>query len=139
MANDAIPPSRKEFLAFFLCGASAAMINLVSRWALTLFLPYVAAITIAYLLGLLSGYIFFKHFAFRAETGRKKWQEWFWYILVNAYGLGQTILLSLLFAQYIFPWMGMTYYPEDLAHIIGLCPSIFTSYLGHKYLTFRIN
>ncbi|WP_019233798.1 hypothetical protein [Legionella anisa] len=47
----------------------------------------------------------------------------------------QTLLVSLLFAHYFLPAMGIK--SLEIAHAIGLAAPAFTTYLGHKFLTFR--
>jgi putative flippase GtrA len=37
----------------------------------------------------------------------------------------------------MFPAMGMRFHPETLAHAIGVAVPVFTSYFGHKALTFK--
>jgi hypothetical protein len=40
-------------------------------------------------------------------------------------------------AQYVFPAIGFSFYPEAVAHAVGVIFPVFTSFFGHKYLSFR--
>ncbi len=127
----------REFLVFLACGGLAALINMGSRWIFSLALPYETAIVLAYGLGMLSGFILFKYFVFHSAGSRRTRRELMWYTAVNLLALAQTLAVSVLLAESFFPWAGMTFHPYDLAHVIGVGVPIVTSYLGHKYLTFR--
>jgi len=39
-------------------------------------------------------------------------------------------------AEYLFPVIRFSWYRFEIAHIIGISVPVFSSYLGHKYLTF---
>jgi Predicted membrane protein len=129
--------SRHGFFAFLVCGGLAAVINMGSRWLFSLVAPYETAIVMAFCLGLLSGFILFKYFVFQSAGSNRTGRESFWYLVINLLALGQTLLVSVLLAKHFFPWAGMTFYPYDIAHVIGVGIPVITSYLGHKYLTFR--
>ena len=127
----------RRFFTFLVCGGLAALINIGSRWLLSLVVPYVIAIVIAFCLGLLSGFILFKYFVFKSAGSNRARQETFWYLLINLLALAQTLIVSVFLADYFFPWVGMTFRPRDIAHVIGVGIPVIASYLGHKYLTFR--
>lgn len=124
------------FLSFVVCGGAAAGVNLGSRWAFSHWLPYPAAITLAYLLGMFTAFLLFKFFVFDSAKSKRVVRETFWYITVNALALLQTLGISIGLADYLFPWIGMHEHPRDIAHAIGVAFPIVTSFFGHKYLTF---
>jgi putative flippase GtrA len=61
----------------------------------------------------------------------------FWFVAVNALALTQTLVVSLLFADYLLPRFGISWHAQTIAHAIGVATPIFTSYVGHKRLSFR--
>jgi len=61
----------------------------------------------------------------------------FWFVIVNLFALLQTLAVSLLLADFALPYVGVTWHAETIAHAVGIAIPIFTSYLGHKRLTFR--
>lgn len=127
----------RQFVIFVFCGGLAACANLGSRWLFSHWLPYAAAIVLAFFVGLLSGYLLFKFVVFDSAHSRRVLRESLWYMLVNMLALAQTLLISLLLARWLFPKTGMTFYPEDVAHLFGVALPIVTSYFGHKYFTFK--
>ena len=129
--------SARQFAIFVFCGGLAACANLGSRWLFSHWLPYATAIVLAYLVGMLTGYLLFKFFVFASAHSHRVLRETLWYALVNALALAQTLLISLLLARWLFPKMGMSFHAEDIAHLFGVAVPVFTSYLGHKYLTFK--
>lgn len=127
----------RQFVIFVFCGGLAACANLGSRLLFSHWLPYPTAIVLAYLVGMLTGYLLFKFFVFDSGHSHRVLRESLWYVLVNVLALAQTLLISLLLARWLFPKTGMTFYPEDIAHLFGVAVPVFTSYVGHKYLTFK--
>jgi len=130
--------NRNEFISFFICGCAATAINITARGLLSHSMPYGAAIAVAYCIGLVAAFWLFRRFTFNKvnKTGQSP-KKVACYLAVNFYGLLQTMVISVVLADYFFPWVGMDFYPQYIAHFLGLCPLVLTSYLGHKYLTFR--
>jgi putative flippase GtrA len=44
--------------------------------------------------------------------------------------------VSVLLADHFFPAIGWEWHSKEVAHIIGMGVPMFSSFLGHKYLTF---
>ena len=59
------------------------------------------------------------------------------FILVNVFAVFQTWVISLLMARYFLPSAGWSYHSAEVAHGIGVIAPVFTSYFGHKYLSFK--
>lgn len=126
----------RRFIAFVLAGGLAACANFGSRILLSMSMPYVAAIVLAYLIGMLTAFVLNRLLVFTEAQNDLKNQA-FWFTVVNLAAVAQTIAISLLFARWLFPWADMTYHPETMAHAIGVAVPVVTSYIGHKHLTFR--
>lgn len=126
----------RQFVKFVVAGGIAAVVNFGSRIVLSLWMPYVPAIVVAYCIGMLTAFIINKLFVFQ-ESGGKLHHQASWFVAVNLAAVLQTVVISVLFADYLFPYMGMAWHREAVAHAIGLAVPVFTSYVGHKYLTFR--
>jgi len=125
-----------QFLRFLLVGGFAAALNFGSRIVLSRWLPYAAAIVIAYLIGLVVAFLLNRRLVFTQHT-RQLHHQMFWFVSVNAVGLTLTLFVSLLFAHYILPFLGVTWHMQEIAHAIGVATPILTSYIGHKHLSFR--
>jgi len=101
------------FMLFVACGGLAAGANIASRWLLSFWLPYPAAIVLAYLVGMLTAFLLFKFFVFNSGHSKRTPRETLWFIAVNALALLQTLGISLGLADYVFPRLGMRFHPHD--------------------------
>jgi putative flippase GtrA len=57
--------------------------------------------------------------------------------LVNIAAVIQTWIVSMLLYHYLLKWMDISLYKKEIAHMVGVAVPVFSSYVGHKYLTFR--
>ncbi len=126
----------KEFIIFVLCGGMAALANLIARYVLFLFIPYQYAIILAHIIGMIVAFTLFKFFVFVRRQNYGTFREYSGFVLINMLTLLITLGVSLFFAEYFFPYIQMTWYPYDIAHIIGVSVPVISSYFGHKYITF---
>ena len=125
-----------EFLQFLLVGGLAAGVNFVSRIGFSELVSYRVAIVLAYLIGMLTAFILSKHFVFE-KSGRHYKDELRDFTIVNIFAVIQVWLISVGLAEYFFPYISFDFYPEEVAHLIGLGIPAITSYFGHKYFSFR--
>jgi putative flippase GtrA len=126
----------RQFVYFVLTGGLAACVNFVSRILLNVWLPYSFAIIVAYLFGMVTAFMLNKLLVFR-DTNNALHHQIFWFCIVNLAAVLQTLAVSLLLADIAFPKLGFYWYPETVAHGIGVLVPVVTSFLGHKHLTFR--
>ena len=126
---------RKRFILFLGAGGAAALVNILSRIALNLVMPYEVAIVVAYLVGMTTAYLLNKYFVF-ATSGRAVTSEYFRFALVNLAAVAQVWIVSVGLARLIFPSVGFAWHAETVAHVIGVAVPVFTSYLGHKHFSF---
>jgi putative flippase GtrA len=127
--------ARSQFFRFLIVGGFAATINFGSRIVLSRWLAFAVAIVLAYLLGLVTAFVLNRRFVFPGATNRLHHQM-FWFVAVNVLALAQTLLVSLLFAHYVLPGLGITWHAPEIAHAFGIITPIFTSYIGHKRFSF---
>lgn len=126
-----------RFLRFLIAGGLAALVNFGSRIAFSQFMAYVPAIVCAYLLGMITAFLLNRAFVFSEAAQADPRRQFVWFALVNVAAVLQTIVISLLFARLLLPAAGITDQAETIAHAAGVLFPVFTSYLGHKHLTFR--
>lgn len=126
---------RQRFVLFLLAGGAAALVNIVSRIALNLAMPYEVAIVVAYLIGMTTAYLLNRNFVFTA-SGRGVASEYVRFALVNLAAVAQVWVVSVGLARWIFPAAGFAWHSETVAHVIGVAVPVFTSYLGHKHFSF---
>jgi len=127
----------RQFLMFLLAGGIAAAANFLSRILLSGALSYISSIVIAYCIGMLTAFALNRRFVF-SEANNPLHTQATWFVAINLLAVVQTLALSLLLARWLFPAIGMTFYPETIAHAFGVAVPVVTSYLGHKAFTFRI-
>lgn len=125
----------RQFLAFLVAGGLAALANIGSRVAFSAFMPYVPAIVLAYGVGMATAFALNRAYVFRHGT-RPVHQQAAWFVGVNIAAVLQTVLISIALRDWLFPAAGMRFHPETIAHVVGVMVPVFTSYLGHKHLTF---
>lgn len=125
-----------EFLRFVVVGALAAVANIGSRALFGKWLAYLPSIALAFLVGLTTAFLLNRSWVF-ARSGKHWANEASWFALVNLLGLAQTVLISLILANFLLPALGQVSLVETTAHAVGVVVPIATSYLGHKYLSFR--
>jgi putative flippase GtrA len=123
-------------MLFLLTGGLAALVNFGSRIIYSQALPYSAAIVAAYITGMVTAFVLARRFVFR-ETTRPVRQSALYFILINMLAVLQTLLVSIALAWYLLPAAGITRFAPELAHAVGVMVPVFTSYLGHKNLSFR--
>lgn len=124
-----------EFSRFVLTGGFAAGVNFLSRIALSNFMSYRLAVFIAYLIGMATAFILSKIFVFQ-NSGHSTSTEFIRFSIVNIFAVIQVWLISVGLAEYGFPAVNFVFYPEEVAHLIGISVPVVTSYYGHKYFTF---
>lgn len=126
----------KQFISFLFAGGFAAVVNFGSRFFYSEFLSYGNAVILAYITGMITAFILSKLFVFEKSVHSTK-KEFYYFTLVNIVAVIQTYIISVGFAKYLFPMVGFEFYPEVVAHAIGVVFPVFTSFIGHKYFSFR--
>lgn len=127
---------RKRFLIFLLTGGFAAGVNVIVRVLLSAFMSYQVAVVVAYLIAMVTAYALSRWFVFEA-SGRSVGEELSKFAIVNLVAIAQVWLVTMALNYYVLPAIGWTFYPELIAHMIGVASPVFTSYFGHKYFSFR--
>ena len=113
----------------------AALANFGSRFLFSEFMSFEYAVTAAFFVGLGTGFLLARKFVFHNSANSAR-MEIFYYLLVNLLALVQTWLLSVYLAAELAPLMGVQT-GQASAHMAGILLPTLTSYLGHKYFTFR--
>jgi len=125
----------QEFIRFILVGGLAALINFVSRILLSSTYSFRVSVIIAYLIGMTMAYILTKFLVF-SPSGKHPLKEFTLFAIVNGVAIIQVWLISVGLAEYLFPGVGMYFYPNEISHFIGISVPVVTSYFGHKYFSF---
>ena len=122
-------------MAFLVTSGLAAAVNVGSRVAFDLVMPYEAAVALAYLVGMTAAFLLARLFVF-GGSGRKLHVEYGRFALVNVAALLQVLAVSLGLAKLLFPAVGFTSNAELVAHVVGVLSPAVVSYHGHKRFSF---
>ncbi len=125
-----------RFVRFLVTGGCAALVNLLSRWALNRVMGFEAAVAIAYLFGMATAYGLARVFVFD-KSGLGVATEFRRFAVVNLLSLAIVWAVSVGLAFYAFPAVGFAWHTEDVAHLIGVLSPSVVAYFAHKHYTFR--
>lgn len=126
----------KQFFAFVVTGGVAAAFNFGARILYSQWFDFSTAIIIAYITGMVTAFVLSKAFVFKASS-RVLHQSALYFVMINLFAVAQTWLVSMGLYYHLLPAMGVEKFSSDIAHGIGLILPVFSSYLGHKHLSFR--
>lgn len=126
----------REVVLFLLSGGIAAALNWGSRFLFSLWVPFPVAVVLASMVGIATGFVLMRTFAFRAG-GRPFLPQSVRYVLVNIGSLAQTFIVSLLMARWVLPAVGVHEQAEAIGHLAGVLFPAVTSYFAHRSYTFR--
>ena len=119
-----------------LTGGLAALVNFLSRIFYNQWVSFQWAVILAYVTGMIAAFVLAKAFVFKASAQPLRRSVGF-FVLVNLVAVIQTWLVSVGLASYLFPALNFHHHTYELAHAVGVVIPVFTSYLGHKTLSFR--
>lgn len=126
----------RQFVVFLITGGVAAAVNFGSRILYSEWVGYSPAIVLAYVTGMITAFCLTRVFVF-SNSSRTLHASAFYFVLVNVVAAAQTWIISILLAVYILPAAGVEVYVLEIAHAVGVIVPVFTSFIGHKYLSFR--
>jgi putative flippase GtrA len=126
----------RQFLLFLLVGGLAALINFLSRIVYSHWLGFTPAIVLAYLTGMVTAFVLARLFVFK-DSKRPLHQSVLYFAFVNLLAVLQTWIVSTGLAFHLLPWLGVEPFRLEIAHAAGVAVPVFSSYFGHKYLSFR--
>lgn len=126
----------RQFLGFLFTGGVAAGVNFGSRILYNRWFDFSLAVVLAYITGMITAFVLARMFVFR-ESQQALHQSAAYFVLVNLVAVLQTWGISMLLAYYVLPFFGVARFVPEIAHAVGVVVPVFTSYLGHKHLSFR--
>lgn len=127
---------RMQVVRFLGLGAVAAGINYGARFAFDPFMAFEAAVALAYLVGMVVAFILFQRFVF-GDAGDGQVRQAGRFVAVNMVGIVVALAVSSLMARFILPSVGWTFHPYAVAHAFGIMAPTLTSYVGHRFFTYR--
>lgn len=130
------PFMSRQFGVFLLTGGTAAMVNFLTRIIYNNWMGFSEAVVLAYVTGMVTAYILARIYVFKTSTQTLQ-RSILLFALVNLLAIIQTWAVSLLMAYAVLPALGVTRFTLEIAHAVGIVVPVFTSFLGHKYWSFR--
>lgn len=128
--------SKRQFSGFVLVGGFAALVNWGSRLAFSMGgMSLTWAVVCGYVCGMVTAYGLSRRYVFE-KSGRSMVDEVWRFTLVNGVALLQVWAVTIVLSKWGLPLVGWTWHPESVAHAAGVASPVFTSYLGHRYITF---
>ncbi len=124
-----------RWVRFLVSGGVAAAANYGSRFLFSEYVRFEYAVILAYLVGMLTAFLLMRQFVFEGHDGVVRRQV-FWFTVVNGVALLQTFVVSVALA-WLLPRAGLRENVEAMAHLAGVLTPVFTSYFGHRHLSFR--
>lgn len=124
----------REFLKFVVAGGTAAAVNFLSRIVLNYFLSFEVSVILAYIVGMATAYILTRLFVFHSDASIASSSTKF--VIVNIAAVLQTYFVSVYLYRFLQEYSSISY-QKELAHFAGISIPVFTSYLGHKYWSFK--
>lgn len=126
----------RQFVTFLITGGMAAAVNFGSRIIYNLWLDFSAAVIVAYITGMITAFFLAKAYVF-TESKRTFRHSATLFTVVNIAAIVQTWAVSMVMAYYVLPKVGFDQFVHEIAHAAGVVFPVFTSYLGHKYWSFK--
>jgi putative flippase GtrA len=137
--KDTIVSTRTDSLRvfrFLVTGGVAAADNVGCRFVFSHWISYSAAIVLAWVVGVCSGFLLTWLFVFPGSRHSAVKSATI-FVIVNLFALLQTWVATLTFAYYLLPALGIDWHAHDIAHLVGVGIPVFTSYFAHKTWSFR--
>ena len=126
----------RQFALFVLTGGIAAAVNFFSRIVYSHWFDYSSAVIVAYLTGMITAFILARLFVF-TDSGQQLQRSALRFVMVNVVAVAQTWGISMALFYWALPALGVERFAAEIAHAVGVMVPVFTSYLGHKYWSFR--
>ena len=127
----------RRFALFLALGGCAAAANWLSRFPLERFMPFWAAVGLAYCVGMVIAFALFARFVF-PESSRPLADQVKAFVLVNIAGIIQVWFVSVTLVYWAFPAFGLEGpVAQSIAHAAAIGVPTITSYFAHKLWTFR--
>ena len=126
----------RQFLRFVLTGGAAALVNVISRIGFSQLMAFEVAVLAAYAVGMVTAYILARRFVFLSsqQSVRRSFAA---FALVNLVAVLQTWLVSVGLRPWLLSMVGAVGLVDLIAHSVGVIVPVFTSFLGHKHISFR--
>jgi len=136
MILDKIKVSKNQFFIFLVTGGLSAIVNILSRVFLSIFFNFKIAILISHSIGMIIAFLLAKRYVF-IDINKSNKKSFPAFALINLISVLQTFFVSMLIRNWLMLFFDDISFIELISHFCGLSTLTFTSFYGHKYITFR--
>ncbi len=126
----------RQFLLFIVTGGFAAIVNFGSRIMYNTFMDFSDAVAAGYLTGMVTAFVLAKIFVFQGPSHSTA-KSAVLFVMVNVAAFAQTWMVSMILAYYLLPKIGVLQFDKAIASAVGISIPVFTSFIAHKYITFK--
>jgi putative flippase GtrA len=127
----------RQFILFVAAGCVAALANFLSRiFFSSCNIPFYLAVVLAYLLGMFIAFLLFNYVVFKRNTNSMG-KSVIGFTIVNIIGILITLAVSSFMYYCLLPAVNYNYCSAELSHFTGISFTTFTSFIGHKFFSFR--
>ncbi|MFN5117124.1 MAG: GtrA family protein [Cyanobacteriota bacterium] len=127
---------RQKFGRFLLTGGSSAIVNIISRGILSSFVNFSTSVILSYVIGMVLAYTLARRYVFVSSKASRA-RSISGFIVVNIFGALLTLFFSVQLRALLGHLFGLNTFVEYLAHFLALSVSSVTSFVGHKFISFR--
>ena len=124
-----------QFFLFVIAGGLAAVANIGSRIIINFWLDFRISVILAYCIGMLVAYILSRMFVF-TENKTSVLSSSIKFVLVNVIAIIQTYYISVYLNIFLKNYTELQF-TEEIAHAVGIIVPVISSFIGHKYFSFR--
>lgn len=122
-------------LRFLLAGGVAATLNWVVRFPLSAMMPFLPAVTVATIIGMIIGFVTYRLLVFPGSS-RPVIQQIRDFVLVNSSSFLLVVIVAGL-SRSVLLLISTPGAAEPGAHAVGIAAGAILNYLGHSIVTFR--
>jgi putative flippase GtrA len=126
-----------QVVLFLLVGGTAAAAQWLARFPLNLVMPYAAAVTAAYAVGMAIAFELNRRYVFPAGADARH-RQFVRFFLVNILSFATVWAVSIGLGSLILPRLMAANLAEALGHGVGVLSPALASYFLHKHFTFRV-
>jgi len=124
-----------QFVRFLVVGGFSAALNFLSRIYFSNYVEFSFAVVLAFFVGLTTAFMLSKNYVF--PKGKRSFVASFsYFLIINVIALALVWGSSLAMLHVVLPALHVVNNAEEIAHAVGICLPVITSYIAHKYITF---
>ena len=123
----------KHFFIFIFLALIAGLFNFIIRFYYSKFFNYTFSVFLAQISAMIMFYFLLKYFLYSTDSK----YSFIKFTIINIFSTSQVVLVSSVFALYIFPFLNFSFHHMEIAHLLGISSTAMSSFYLHKYWSFK--